>query len=395
MILPARRDLGDAELGLTRILYLSVGIGGLVYAIVGYGKAATEFPSLQPWWAVSTYAIAAVGPVLLGALALWAPLRLLDALASIYGLLFAAIMISWRPAMLAPGLPDSNSPWTNDLMAVAAVAVAICWRTRSIWVYVLLTAVLSGAIRYLADPEVGWKIAVLDLSYNLLFDSVFVSLTLVTRLSARRLDLAAEAARQKTSREAEASARVQQRVRIDALVHDHVLSALLIASRADGEPTPALRELASSTLSMLRDDAVLPQVPLSLDDFVNRLRSSVTSQSDGIGFVATADGAGDIPSDIAQALLEATAEAVKNSLRHADRGDRPTWRQVSVSASGEGVEIRVSDNGRGFNSRRIPPERLGVRVSIRGRMATVPGGSAEVESARGVGTRVALGWSAT
>lgn len=393
MTLPQGRLLGDAELRVARILYLSIGIGGLVYAAVGYGKAATEFQALLPWWAITTYSVAALAPVLLGALSMWAPIRVLDTLASVYGLLFVVIMITWKPAMTAPGLPDSDSPWTNDLMAVPAIAVAISWRMRSIWAYVAVTALLSGVIRYLADPEVGWKVAVLDLSYNLLFDCIFVSITLVTRASATRLDRAAAAARAKTSREAEASARVQQRIRIDALVHDHVLSALLIASRADGVPTPALRELAASTLGMLRDDNLLPQVPLSQDDFVNRLRSSVTSQSDGIGFEATIDGDGMIPADIAQALLEATAEGVRNSLRHADRDDRATWRQVTVTASDGTIEIRVSDNGRGFNSRRIPPERLGVRVSILNRMATLPGGRADVESARGVGTRVSLGWS--
>jgi len=390
--IPERR-LEGAELRVTRILYLSIGIGALVYGIVGNGKAVSQFGSMVPWWAHVTWYGSALAPILLGVLAMWAPIRVLDGIATVYGFFFALVMASWKIFMLAPALPGSNSPWTNDFMTVAAVSVAICWRMRSVWAYVVVTAVLSGLIRYLADPEIGGMIPLLDFSYNLLFDCVFVAITLVTRASAVRLDRAAVAARVKTSLEAEASARVQQRIRIDALVHDHVLSALLIASRADGVPTPALRELAASTLGMLRDDTLLPPVPLALDDFVNRLRSSVTSQSDGIGFEATVDGSATIPADIAQALLEASAEAVRNSLRHADRDDRPAWRHVSVTAGTGHVEIRVSDNGRGFNSRRIPPERLGVRVSILNRMATLPGGRADLESARGVGTRVSLGWT--
>lgn len=387
------RAIGDAELRVTRILYLSIGIGALVYGVVGYSKALSQFDSLEPWWAHITWYGASTAPILLGVLAMWAPIRVLDAIASIYGLSFAAVMATWRIAQHSSSLPGQNSPWTNDFMAVAAISVAISWRMRSVWAYVLVTSVLSGLIRYTADPEVGWKVALLDLSYNLFFDCVFVSITMVTRASARRLDSVAEAARVKTSLEAEASARVQQRIRIDALVHDHVLSALLIASRADGVPTKALRELAASTLGMLRDDALVPQEPLGQDDFVSRLRSSVTSQSDGIGFEATLSGTASIPADIAQALVEATAEAVRNSLRHADRDDRATWRQVTVTGSDAGIEIRVSDNGRGFNSRRIPPERLGVRVSILNRILTLPGGSADIESARGVGTRVFIGWS--
>jgi signal transduction histidine kinase len=388
-----RPALGDAEARVARILYLSVGIGGLVYVLVGNAKATEQFGSLEPIWAHLTWYVTAAAPVALGILSLWAPLRLIAAIASAYGIFFAAVMATWRIAQISPTLPDSNSPWTNDFMAVAAIAVAISWGIRSVGAYVLITSLLSGVIRYAADPEIGVKIPLLDLSYNLLFDCVFVAITLVTRVSARRLDRAADAARTKTALEAEASARVQQRVRIDALVHDHVLSALLIASRADGAPTPALRALATSTLGMLENDALLPQVPMAVSDFVNRLRSSVTTQSDGIGFEATVSGTGTIPADTAQALLEATAEGVRNSLRHADRGDGTTWRRVSVTADDSGVSIRVGDNGQGFNSRRIPPERLGVRVSILNRMATVPGGHADVESARGIGTRVAIGWT--
>lgn len=246
-------------------------------------------------------------------------------------------------------------------------------------------------IRYLTAPGEGLAVAGLDLLYNSFFDTVFVAITLVSRSSARRLDEAASAAQLKTSREAEASARVQQRIRIDALVHDHVLSALLIASRADDVPTPALRDLASSTLKTLREDALPPTELLSGDEFIGRLRSSISSQSSGIDFEASADDSR-IPADIAQALLEATAEALRNSLRHAGADGSEVSRRVDVTSTTAGVAIVIADDGTGFNSRRIPPERLGVRVSILNRMATLPGGYADVDSARGHGTRVTIGW---
>jgi signal transduction histidine kinase len=86
---------------------------------------------------------------------------------------------------------------------------------------------------------------------------------------------------------------------------------------------------------------------------------------------------------------------VRNSLLHAGDADSTVAvsRVVTVSSPGDGVEIVVRDDGRGFNSRRIPPERLGVRVSILNRMATLPGGWADIESSRGFGTRVSLVWS--
>jgi signal transduction histidine kinase len=62
-----------------------------------------------------------------------------------------------------------------------------------------------------------------------------------------------------------------------------------------------------------------------------------------------------------------------------------------VSTSNSGIEIRVEDDGVGFDIERVPLERLGVRRSIIERMAQV-GGVAEIHSRPGDGTRVTLRW---
>lgn len=390
-------ELGPATNRVLRLLYLSVSLGSLVYAGVGLGKAFSEFSALEPWFAWASWIFSTAAPVAVGVLALWAPIRILRIAASVYGVLFLVVMLAWPALQVAPGLPGADSPWTNDIMTVATIAIAISWRARPVWTYVVLSALCSGFVRYLSDPAVGWKLALLDTSYNLLMNSVFASLALVTRSGAARLDAAADAARIETSRQAESAARVQQRIRIDALVHDHVLSALLIASRDDA-PRQALRKLAASTLATLRDETPLRPEPLTEEDFVNRLRSSVTSQSDGIGFETDVGQHLRIPASIAQGLLEATSEAVRNTLRHAhpagsgaDPGD--VDRRVQVSTAPDRIRITIRDDGQGFNSRRIPPERLGVRVSILTRMETLPGGFASIESARGAGTTVTIGWT--
>ncbi|AMM19207.1 hypothetical protein AX769_02495 [Frondihabitans sp. PAMC 28766] len=230
---------GSASRRVTRLMYLSLAIGSGVYAGVGLSKAFSEFPALEPWFAWSSWIFSTAAPLILGALALWAPLRTLRIVASIYGLLFLVVMLVWAPLQVTPGLPGQSSPWTNDIMTVPTIAIAISWRARPVWAYVIVSALCSGIVRYASDPAIGWKLAALDTSYNLLTNAVFTSLTLVTRSGASRLDSAAAAAQLETSRQAEAAARVQQRVRIDALVHDHVLSALLIASRDDAPRAPS------------------------------------------------------------------------------------------------------------------------------------------------------------
>jgi hypothetical protein len=67
---------------------------------------------------------------------------------------------------------------------------------------------------------------------------------------------------------------------------------------------------------------------------------------------------------------------------------------VTVSRdAGGGVRIDARDQGVGFDPGRIPPDRLGLRESVLGRMEDV-GGSATVRSAPGRGTTVVLSWHA-
>jgi signal transduction histidine kinase len=55
------------------------------------------------------------------------------------------------------------------------------------------------------------------------------------------------------------------------------------------------------------------------------------------------------------------------------------------------VHIVVADDGRGFDVEEVPAERLGLRVSIRERLAKV-GGRAQIRTAPGEGTVVTILW---
>jgi signal transduction histidine kinase len=59
----------------------------------------------------------------------------------------------------------------------------------------------------------------------------------------------------------------------------------------------------------------------------------------------------------------------------------------------DSLRVDVIDDGVGFDLRSVPPHRLGLAVSIRGRMAHLPGGSALVQSQPGRGARVVISWS--
>ena len=63
-----------------------------------------------------------------------------------------------------------------------------------------------------------------------------------------------------------------------------------------------------------------------------------------------------------------------------------------IRLTGYGVTVTVRDEGAGFEPGAVDPYRLGLRVSIRGRLAAVRGGSARVTSTPGRGTTVTLDW---
>jgi signal transduction histidine kinase len=58
------------------------------------------------------------------------------------------------------------------------------------------------------------------------------------------------------------------------------------------------------------------------------------------------------------------------------------------------VQITVRDEGAGFDQDDVPAERLGLRVSIRERLAKV-GGLARIASRPGEGTTVTIMWPAS
>jgi signal transduction histidine kinase len=83
-----------------------------------------------------------------------------------------------------------------------------------------------------------------------------------------------------------------------------------------------------------------------------------------------------------------------NSLQHAGTSAETITRRLVISGHGdEGVAIDVVDDGAGFDQRRIPTERLGLRVSIKERVAQA-GGLVTIESAPGEGTAVRIRWPA-
>jgi signal transduction histidine kinase len=92
--------------------------------------------------------------------------------------------------------------------------------------------------------------------------------------------------------------------------------------------------------------------------------------------------------EAAQAITEATLQAIENAERHAKCTDLELKLNSSEASA---ISIQIVDNGRGFRPDRVPRARLGIRGSIVMRMALV-GGTAKITSILSVGTVVTLRW---
>jgi signal transduction histidine kinase len=176
-------------------------------------------------------------------------------------------------------------------------------------------------------------------------------------------------------------------------MHDNVLSVLLASAVGGGQPVVA--EQARRALRQIErygDDGV-PD-PVTAAKLVWELQSIATEIAPRAEFRYELQGELPPPPEITEALTEAMAEALRNSVLHADPDGRDAERAVYVHLDDGGIAVLVLDDGIGFDRKAVPTTRLGVSVSIVGRMLGVPGGYAAIESEIGRGTTVRIGWIA-
>ncbi len=109
-------------------------------------------------------------------------------------------------------------------------------------------------------------------------------------------------------------------------------------------------------------------------------------------FTVSVGGVGNrsIPASASETIYSAAVQAMVNSLQHAGEQGIKRWVDVRGIARA-GIEVIVGDTGVGFSLADVPPERLGVRVSIIERAAN-EGGIATITSAPGKGTVVSIRW---
>jgi signal transduction histidine kinase len=375
----------------------ALGIAGLVFSAQTVPAALEQSSALVDGSGVALMALL-YGAAVIVALASFARIGV-RGVAAAYAVLYVIALASWPVLVDDQAALGGAQPWLYFLCTVATTAAVVAFPVSGAIVYTICVPLLYGVVRLTpAGGEVGPALAGLNAVYALILGVVVLVIITMLRQAAESVDLAQDAALQRYDVAARQHATEIERVRIDALVHDSVLTTLLSAAAAETKQEQDLAGRMAREAVKRLDEAgstgprSLDRVPLSV--LVRRLRTAMTTLVTAFPVrVSNVEGV-DLPVEAAEALYTAATQAMVNSAQHGDLPDRPVSREVLVTGTGSAsCRIEVVDDGAGFDPRTVPQERLGLRVSILERMANA-GGTAVVDSRPGDGTRVVIEWPA-
>ena len=193
----------------------------------------------------------------------------------------------------------------------------------------------------------------------------------------------ANAMLQRLSREQALKEREEERADMTAHLHDGVLQTLALIQLHFEDPSTVFT-LARGQERELRE--WLYQERSTSDRSVSAgLKQIAAEVEDEHGKPIEVVTVGDAhPSAQTDALLDATRQALVNAVTH---GSEPV--SLYCEATDTTVEVFVRDHGEGFDIDAIPPDRLGIRESIIGRIKH-RGGTVEIVSRAGWGTEVRM-----
>jgi len=384
-------DRHRARERIQRVLYMATGFGSMIFGGLLAGKISSQFSEVQPLFAWAAFAFGILIPASFTVLAWTLPLRLLNGIAASTAGVFVLLQLLWLPAMTVPELADLSAPWMWGVNATHAVLIAVFTRRN---VAFLFAAIQGLIVAFVGNAATGneLRLSLLDGVGAIVFCAILIGVSLALVQAAERQDLVATRTQAQASIEAVKRTREREQSRINAIVHDDIISVLLVASREN--PSRRLAEQAESALASIATLSVdADEAPdYERTEAITALRTAVTDTAPMVDFWHSNSGEAPIPSPVIEALTEAIAEAVRNSVIHAGGDDDYVHRIVTVNLTDGGIRASIQDSGRGFNPRSVNDRRLGIRVSIYERMRQLEGGDAEVDSRPGRGTIVTLRW---
>jgi signal transduction histidine kinase len=151
-----------------------------------------------------------------------------------------------------------------------------------------------------------------------------------------------------------------------------------------------LRRLTKGALAEMRS-LLLELRPAALEEakldcLLRQLAEAVTGRARLAVALSIAEPPSSLPRGVQIALYRIAQEALHNAARHA----RAARVDLELRALSQGLELRVADDGRGFDAARVSSEHLGLRI-MRERADAI-GALLTIESERERGTAVTVTW---
>ena len=375
------------------VISRSVAWFGIVFGLQAIPGLLGQYALGQPIW--SALAVAAIYGSLLVALICSTIKRWVGGAHLLVSGVYLVALLTWPFFLADPSVPQQGDHWLYQLTTVATATAAIGLRVRGALIYLIVVPLIYGIIR--ATPQGGggpWELGLFNAIYAIILGGAVLIIVTMTRSAATSVDEAQGAALDRYARAVRQHATEVERVHVDSIVHDSVLTTLLTAARAESSEQKALAaRMASNAVRHLREAALVSPddgTAVRFRQLADRIVTAARQMQAPFTVRVRSLDTRVIPSAQAEALYSAAVQAMMNSVQHAGPPEVRRWLKVS-GVHGGAVEIEIGDAGAGFDPAHLPEGRLGVRRSIVERTANA-GGHADVRSSPGKGTVVVLSW---
>lgn len=315
---------------------------------------------------------------------------------AIVSVIYVIVLVTWPIATIHPHTKVDDNPWLYLILTVATATAAIAFSTRAATIYLFAVPTLYGILR--ATPQGGGvppQRAILDAIYAIILGGAIMIIVTMLRQASSNVDTAQGTALDRYSHAVRQHATEVERVQVDSIVHDSVLTTLLSAARAfQPEAMDLAGVMASNAIGHLHDAALVQPddgTTVRMRAISRKIVDAARGMSEPFELRVHDLGSRTMPVPAGDAVYSAAVQAMVNSIQHAGSGpDVKRWIAMR-GVRPAGIEVVVGDTGGGFTVSSVPNERLGVRVSIIERVAN-SGGSAEIASSPATGTVVTLRW---
>lgn len=305
-----------------------------------------------------------------------------------------AAMVTW-PLQVADSsaLPEHFKPWIWWSVGFAALAAVGAFKRNVSFTFLLAMPIIWLFVRTSQfGANESFVVALEDVLYSFFFSTSLALLVMFLRHRASQVDQEFHQLFRAQFERAYLDTVQNERVKINSIVHDQVVSTLdRAAEAASAKDFEQAALMAQSAVARLKNESIRdPQAKeiIASIAFFESLKSAIERRYESVNVAIKAKTEVQIPLETAIGLAEAAFQALGNSLEHAPAATR---REVSLSGSKSGVKLVVLDDGPGFRMSRVPRNRMGVRLSIFKRLETL-GASARLQSAPGEGTTWILEW---